>query len=84
MTFTFQSFTERIHIKAAIQMKIIRRVTKKYKIGTRMILFVLNKKSAEASITSIASFNDLNPIMIQHRNINAASEKKIIPTKSHY
>jgi len=65
-------------------MKITNNITKKYKIGTKITLFVAARKSAEASITSIASLSDLNPTMMQHKKIAAASEKTIIPIKRYF
>lgn len=40
----------------------------KWKIGTIITRLVQARKSAEASITSIAIFNDLNPQITQNKN----------------
>jgi len=56
---------------------------KKYRIGIEMILLVSHKKSAEASMTSMASFNDLNPRHTQHEKARARMEITINPTIIH-
>jgi len=44
-----------------------------------MTLFVLLRKSAEASMTSMASLRDLNPTITQHRKRADAIENPMIP-----
>lgn len=51
----------------------------KYTTGTRITLFVFAKKSAEASITSIAYFKLLNPQITQSPN-KSATTPKVMPT----
>ena len=42
------------------------------------------KKSAEASITSIANLKELNPHAIQQKNKNASNPKIMLPAKRYY
>jgi len=46
-----------------------------------MILLVLARKSAEASITSMASFRDLYPQQMQQRKTRARTPKTIPPAR---
>lgn len=71
-------------IKANTQvMKIITEI-KKYKTGTKIILFVLAKKSAEASMTSIASFKDLNPQQMHVKKSKARIPRIITPARQYF
>lgn len=72
-------FMEITQMNDANHKKTTNNVTKKQKIGTKITLLVLLRKSAEASITSIASLSDLNPTIMQHKNMAAISENPIIP-----
>jgi len=72
-------FIEMTAMNIPNQTKTTINVTKKYKIGTRISLFVLNKKSAAASITSIASLSDLHPHQIEHANTKAKIAEVIPP-----
>jgi hypothetical protein len=67
------------HPSAPIHTTAKMRVMKKNKIGTPMSLFVSHKKSAEASMTSIANFNDLNPRQTQHKKPKARIDKTTSP-----
>lgn len=49
--------------------------------GTKIILLVVARKSAEASMTSIANLSDLNPQKMQQRNNKAITPTMIDPTK---
>jgi len=51
----------------------------KWKIGTNITLLVQARKSAEASITSIAFFKDLNPQITQQKNATDNTAKTISP-----
>jgi len=52
-------------------------VKKKYKIGTPMILLVLARKSAEASITLIAVLKDENPHQMASMKMQANIDRTI-------
>ena len=49
-----------------------------------MILFVDARKSAEASITSIANLSDLNPTQIKMRNTRAIIAKIMTPARAYF
>ena len=51
-------FIEATQVMAAIQTRMTIKIKKKYRTGTRTILLVAFRKSAEASMTSIASLRD--------------------------
>jgi len=50
-------------------------------IGTMIILFVRKRKSAEASITSIAILSELNPQQMAQANKNETIPKAIPPQR---
>lgn len=51
----------------------------KWNIGTKITLFVQARKSADASITSIANFKDLNPQITQNKNATDITATTINP-----
>jgi len=62
------SFIEITHPNAPTQRENSNIEIKKWMIGTKITLLVQARKSAEASITSIANFKDLNPQITQNKN----------------
>jgi uncharacterized protein YchJ len=61
-------FIETTHPNAPTQTEKSKIEIKKWMIGTKITLLVQARKSAEASITSIANFKDLNPQITQNKN----------------
>lgn len=73
------SFIETTHPNAPTQSVKRKIEIIKWIIGTKITLLVQAKKSAEASITSIANFKDLNPQITQHKNAVAKIDTTINP-----
>ena len=57
---------------------------KKKRPGTSMILLVWARKSAEASITSMASLSDLYPQQMQQKKAEAKMPTMIVPIKRYF
>jgi uncharacterized protein YchJ len=72
-------FIDTTHPKAPTQSENRKIEIKKWMIGTNITLLVHAKKSAEASITSIANFKDLNPQRTQNKNATDKIEVTIKP-----
>lgn len=75
------SFIEQMQAKALIQTKIEIKVKKKNMIGTSMIRLVVARKSAAASMTSIASFKDLKPKVMQQQKVTERIPVATTPAK---
>jgi len=56
----------------------------KCKIGTKITLFVQARKSADASITSIANLNELNPHAMQQKNKIAKNPNTKLAIKRYF
>lgn len=74
---------ELMHMMHPSQMAMKMTVMKKYRIGTPISLLVSAKKSAAASITSMAVFKELNPHQIASKN-NNAEMAKTMPTHKYF
>lgn len=73
------SFIDTTHPKAPTH-KAKRKIESiKWNIGTKITLLVQARKSADASITSIANFKDLNPQITQNKNATDNTATIITP-----
>lgn len=79
MLSAFISFIDTTHPKAPTHREKSKIESIKWKIGTNITLLVQARKSAEASITSIAFFKDLNPQITQQKNATDNTAKTISP-----
>ena len=79
MESAYISFIDITHPKAPTHKEKSKIDKIKWNIGTKITLFVQAKKSAEASITSIAIFKDLNPQITQNKNATDSTATTIIP-----
>lgn len=78
------SFIDTTHPKAPTH-KVKRKIESiKWNIGTKITLLVRARKSADASITSIANFKDLNPQITQNKNATDNTAKTIRPASQKF